>query len=37
MARHGAGGIPEHPLTKIDKLVGDDIEDDLQELAKLGK
>lgn len=37
MARYGAGGIPEHPLSKIDKLVGDDIEDDLKELAKLGK
>ena len=26
LARSGAGGIPEHPLTKIDKVVGDGIE-----------
>ena len=37
LAKNGAGGIPEHPLTKIDKVVGDGIEDDLKELAKLGK
>ena len=33
LATSGAGGIPEHPLTKIDKVVGDDIEEDLKELA----
>ena len=27
LARSGAGGIPEHPLTKIDKLVEDDRKD----------
>ena len=37
LARNGAGGIPEHPLSKIDKVVGEDIEDDLKEHAKLGK
>lgn len=30
-ARNGAGGVPEHPLTKIDQHVGDDVEDDLRE------
>lgn len=35
--REGLGGVPEHPLTKIDKIVGDDIEDDLKELAALGE
>ena len=35
MARNGAGGIPEHPLTKIDKLVGEDIGGDLKELETL--
>ncbi|KAK3713054.1 hypothetical protein LTR37_008739 [Vermiconidia calcicola] len=29
LAQSGAGGVPEHPLTRIDKLVGDDIEEDL--------
>ena len=33
LARNGAGGIPEHPLTKIDKIVGDDSEDDLKNLS----
>ena len=32
LARSGAGGVPEHPLTKIDKLVGDDVGEDLEEL-----
>lgn len=32
MARSGNGGIPEHPLTKINKVVGDDITADLAEL-----
>lgn len=27
MARYGAGGIPEHPLTRIDKLVGEERRD----------
>lgn len=27
LARHGAGGIPEHPLTRIDKLIGDEAKD----------
>lgn len=36
LARNGAGGIPEHPLTKIDKVVGDNIKDDLKELQTLG-
>lgn len=35
LAAEGAGGIPEHPLTKIDKVVGDDIEQDLEELRHL--
>lgn len=37
MTRSGAGGIPEHPLTKIDKVVGDDIHEDLKELEGIGK
>lgn len=37
MARNGAGGIPEHPLTKIDKVAGDDITEDLKALKALGK
>ena len=37
LARSGAGDIPEHPLTKIDKCVGDDVEDDLKELESLDK
>lgn len=37
LAQEGAGGIPEHPLTKIDKVEGDDIGDDLKQLAALGK
>ena len=32
LAKNGAGGVPEHPLTKIDKHDGDDVEDDLREL-----
>lgn len=32
MARSGNGGIPEHPLTKIDRLMSDDITADLAEL-----
>lgn len=32
LSQVGAGGIPEHPLTKIDKSVGDDISEDLKEL-----
>lgn len=32
MARNGHGGIPEHPLTKIDKVMGDDITADMTEL-----
>ncbi|KAK5165731.1 uncharacterized protein LTR77_008654 [Saxophila tyrrhenica] len=35
LAREGAGGIPEHPLTKIDKVVGDDVTEDLRELEAL--
>ena len=35
LARQGAGGIPEHPLTKIDKVLGDDVEADLRELEGL--
>lgn len=35
--RGGAGGIPEHPLTKIDKVMGDDLEDDLNELRQVGR
>ena len=35
LTQSGAGGIPVHPLTKIDKLVGADIEEDLKELASL--
>lgn len=34
-ARGSTGEIPEHPLTKIDKIVGDDIESDLAELQAL--
>jgi hypothetical protein len=34
-AHDGSGGIPEHPLTKIDKSMGDDIEADLAELRAL--
>ena len=26
LARSGAGGIPEHPLTKIDQVIGDGAE-----------
>ena len=37
LSQVGAGDIPEHPLTKIDKLVGDDIEEDLKELAGLDR
>ena len=36
-ARNGAGGIPEHPLTKIDKLVGEDMAEDLKELETLNR
>lgn len=32
MARNGNGGIPEHPLTKIDKVMSDDITADMAEL-----
>jgi len=35
LVREGAGGIPEHPLTKIEKVLGDDIEDDLKQMAAL--
>lgn len=35
MARCGNGGIPEHPLTKIDKVMGDDITADLAQLKAL--
>ena len=37
LARGGAGGIPEHPLTKIDKVVGDEVEADLKEPAGPGR
>jgi hypothetical protein len=35
MADRGAGGIPAHPLTKIDKVLGDNIESDLEELKAM--
>lgn len=34
LATDGAGGIPEHPLTKIDKVVGEDVEGDLREIER---
>ena len=37
MARDGAGRVPEHPLTKIDKVIGDDVSEDLRQLAASGK
>ena len=35
LASKGAGGIPEHPLTKIDKMVGDNVSSDLEELSNM--
>ena len=35
MSKSGAGGIPEHPLTKIDKLVGDDTGTDSRDLNEI--
>ncbi|KAK4504268.1 hypothetical protein PRZ48_005184 [Zasmidium cellare] len=35
MARSGNGGIPEHPLTKIDKVMADDVSADMVELNAL--
>lgn len=35
LARNGAGGVPEHPLTKIDKFIGDDVGDDEEELRRM--
>ena len=36
LARQGSKEIPEHPLTRIDRFLGDDIEGDLTELKKWG-
>lgn len=37
LATSGGGGMPCHPLTKIDKLVGDNVGATSEELAEHGK
>lgn len=35
LTRSGAGGVPEHTLTSIDKVAGDDYKADLERKEKL--